>query len=378
MSNTRLVVVAICLLTLTGFTLAEDSAEDSLQQGLHFSDLYNWTAARPYLINARKMFEAKGDKRNALYAQLAAIRAGVDPIPLPERSYQLEQELSGNPILQSDRELRMYCLAVKGEIDGEIDNAAMRRDWTAVSKLAQDIGDAKWQYRALGQLGFADYYDGDLSGAQKKVAQALIGATAIKDVGGQIFFLSTTAQGMVLQGMNDQALLYADRAIALASATPDAGYPVIAEEARLLAMVRMGRIAAAQDELKKVLDRSDVQTSRGQLGELRRTVAKLAQIQGDIPAAISYMSQALEDEVSIDNRKVIPEFQSDLSDLYRVSGNLPKAEQLANDAATSAQAFGILPQVPGFLGVLAEIQIAQHKYVEADKPTTELLQFRMS
>jgi CHAT domain-containing protein len=50
-----------------------------------------------------------------------------------------------------------------------------------------------------------------------------------------------------------------------------------------------------------------------------------------------------------------------------VSGDLPKAEGLANDAATSAQRFGILPQVPGFLGVLAEIQIAQHKYVEADQ-----------
>ena len=44
----------------------------------------------------------------------------------------------------------MYCLAVKGEIDGEIDNAAMRRDWTEVSKLAQNLGNAKWQYRALG------------------------------------------------------------------------------------------------------------------------------------------------------------------------------------------------------------------------------------
>ena len=111
----------------------------------------------------------------------------------------------------------MYCLAVKGEIDGEIDNAAMRRDWTEVSKLAQELGNAKWQYRALGQLGFADFYDGDLPGAQKKVAEALIGATAIKDIGGQVFFLSATATGLVGQGMNDEALLYADRAIALAN-----------------------------------------------------------------------------------------------------------------------------------------------------------------
>ncbi len=236
-----------------------------------------------------------------------------------------------------------------------------------VSKLAQDLGNTKWQYRALGQLGFADFYDGDLPGAQKKVAEALIGATAIKDVGAQIFFLSTTAQGMVLQGMNDQTLVYANRAIALADATPDAGYPVIAEEARLMAMVKMGQIAAAQDELKKVLARPDVQNSHGQMAELKRTAAKLAQMQGDLPGAISYMNQALDDLLLIDSRKVIPEFQSDLSDLYRLSGNLPEAEEFANKAAASAQSFGILPQIPGYLGVLAEIQIAQHKYVQADQ-----------
>src|SRR5689334_8532722 len=92
-----------------------------------------------------------------------------------------------------DKELRMFCLVVKGELDGEIDSAAMRRDWTEVSSLAAELGNAKWRYRAQGQLGFADFYDGDLPGAQKNVAEALIGATTVKDIGGQIFYLSTTA-----------------------------------------------------------------------------------------------------------------------------------------------------------------------------------------
>ena len=136
MSKRRIIVVLICLLASAGSLFSEETPEANLQRGLYFSDLYNWTAARPYLIQARQLFEASGDKRNALYAQLAAIRAGAEPGPLPERSYKLAQELAANPILQSDLELRMYCLAVKGEIDGEIDNAAMRRDWTEVSKLA--------------------------------------------------------------------------------------------------------------------------------------------------------------------------------------------------------------------------------------------------
>ena len=367
MSKIRIIVVLICFLPAAVCSSAEDSPEALLQRGLYLSDLYNWTAARPDLIQAQQLFEASGDKRNALYAQLAAIRAGVNPIPLPERSYRLEQELAKNPILQSDRELRMYCLAVKGEIDGEIDNNAMRRDWTEVSELAQGLGNAKWQYRALGQLGFADYYDGDLPGAQKKVAEALIGATAIKDVGAQIFFLSTTAQGMVLQGMNDQALAYADRAIALAKATPDAGYPTIAEAMRLLALVKSGRGEAAEAELKQVMARPDVQNNHGAMAELSSTAATLAGMQGNVSAAIAYMTEALTHAQEIDAKKVIPEYQSKLSNLYRLSGNLPKAEELANQAATSAQSFGIVPEIPGFLGVLAEIQIAQHEYVQADQ-----------
>ena len=366
MSNTGIFVMLFCLLTAGVRVFSEDSPEATLQHGLYFSDLYNWTAARPYLTQAKQLFEASGDQRNALYARLAAIRAGAEPVPLPELSYHLAQELAANPILQSDQDLRMYCLAVKGEIDGEIDNAAMRRDWTEVNKLAHDLGNEKWEYRALGQLGFADFYDGNLPGAQKKVAEALIGATAIQDIGGQIFFLSTMAQGMVLQGMNDQTLMYADRAIALANSTPDAGYPVIAEEARLLALVNMGRTDAARAELTKVLARPDVHQSHGQMAELREKAAKLAQAQGDISGAIADMNQAISEAMLIDTRKIIPAFQSELSNLYRLKGNLPKAEELANQAAASAQSFGIVPQIPTFLGVLAEIQIAQQEYTEAD------------
>ncbi len=65
----------------------------------------------------------------------------------------------------------MFCLIVKGDFDGESDTPAMRHDWTEVASLAQALANTKWQYRALGQLGFVDFYDADLSGAQRNVAQ---------------------------------------------------------------------------------------------------------------------------------------------------------------------------------------------------------------
>src|SRR5713101_4407663 len=213
---------------------AEDMPETLLQRGLYVTDVYNWRAARPYFTRSQEMFEAAGDKRNALYAHLGAIRAGADPAPIPELSYKLDQELAANPLLQSDKELRMFCLIVKGDFDGESDTPAMRRDWTEVVSLARTMGNTKWEYRAQGQLGFADFHDGDLPSAQRNVAQALIGATKIDDIGGEIFYLSATAYGLTKQSMNDQAIQYADRAIAIADANPDCGYPIVAHQARLL------------------------------------------------------------------------------------------------------------------------------------------------
>ena len=216
-----LLVLTILVAASSSAVLADDTADTLLKRALYFSDLYNWRAARPYFTKSQQMFEAAGDKRNALYARLGAIRAGAEPAPLIKLSYMLDQELAANPLLQSDKELRMFCLIVKGDFDGESDTPAMRRDWTEVASLAQALGNTKWQYRAQGQLGFADFYDGDLPGAQRNVAQALIGATKAGDIGGQIFYLSTTASGLVLQGMNDQANQYAIRAIAIAEANPD-------------------------------------------------------------------------------------------------------------------------------------------------------------
>jgi hypothetical protein len=229
-SRILLLTLGLVAVTPRSVALAGDTADTLLQRALYLANLYNWRAARPYFVKSQQMFEAAGDKRNALYARLGAIRSGADPTPIPELSYRLDQELATNPLLQSDKELRMFCLIVKGDFDGESDTPAMRRDWTEVASLARAQGNTKWEYRAQGQLGFADFHDGDLPSAQRNVAQALIGATKTEDIGGQIFFLSATAYGLAKQAMNDQAIQYADRAIAIADANPDTGYPMVAHQ----------------------------------------------------------------------------------------------------------------------------------------------------
>jgi hypothetical protein len=67
----------------------------------------------------------------------------------------------------------MFCLNIKGDFHGEIDSSEMRRDWEEVRALAAKLGSAKWEYRAQAELGFADFYDGDVSASQRNVAAAL-------------------------------------------------------------------------------------------------------------------------------------------------------------------------------------------------------------
>lgn len=355
------ILVAFFLLALH----SQESPDAVLQRALHLADLYNWREALPFFEKAQHLFEKSGDKRNALYARIGVIRAARAPIPL--QSYKLEQELATNPILQKDDELRLFCLAAKGDLDGEVDPSAMQNDWTEALALARKLGISKWQYRSQGQLGFAAFYAGDLSGAQRNVAAALIEATKANDIGAQIFFLTATAVGLRSQSLNEQAIVYADRAIKLAAASPDTGYPAVAQQTRLLALLGLGRTSAAEAALRELLQRDDMRNSPYQIGRLLSTGSKIAQSRGDTSGAVSYLEQATQRARSVGNDRELAEYQSDLAELHMLSGNLSKAEELARQAADSSQAAGEVALIPRRLHMLAQVQISQKKYADADR-----------
>ena len=86
------------------------TAQDMLDHALHLADLYNWDDAGKDFAEAEKLFLAAGDQRNALYAKLGRIRSTVDQRALPTTAAQLASELDNNPLLQTDKQLRLFCL----------------------------------------------------------------------------------------------------------------------------------------------------------------------------------------------------------------------------------------------------------------------------
>src|SRR5258708_22352513 len=214
----------LCGLVCT-FAHAQATADDPavlLKQALRYGDLYNWADAAALFTQAEQLYSARGDSRNALYAHVGLIRSTMEQLSLPEVSEELGAELDKNSLLQSDKELRLFCLMVLGDIDGELDAAPMRRDWEAALKLAQALGDKKLENRASGELGFALFLEGDMTSARQKVAGALMGAMMLGDTGAQIRYLAAVGHAYVQLGSYDDALGDFDKALKIQAADPDA------------------------------------------------------------------------------------------------------------------------------------------------------------
>src|SRR5216684_12467 len=236
----------------------QPQAKEVFARALHLADLYNWADAAPAFTEAEQLFVAAGDQRNALYAKLGRIRSNIerDQHTFPSISAQLGDALDDDPLLQNDKELRMFCLIVKGDIDTETNTGAMRRDWEQVMKLAQDLGDSKWKYRALAQLSMAAFYDADLETARKNIGTALAAATTNGDVGGEIRSLTIIAGALLHTKMYEQSLTYVASANKIAAGAPDTGYQFTAQEMRIEALVGLGQLDTAQQAVDELLMRA--------------------------------------------------------------------------------------------------------------------------
>src|SRR6476661_5010255 len=106
------------------------SARSHLERGLRLARAYNWVDAAPNFVEAERLFVAERDDKGAYYARLGRIRSTMERGgPLPEVIFRLQGDLDSIPFLKSDPQIRIFCLIVKGDFDGESDHGAMARDW---------------------------------------------------------------------------------------------------------------------------------------------------------------------------------------------------------------------------------------------------------
>jgi CHAT domain-containing protein len=358
------------LIVCSSFVNAQQPhAKELLARALHLADLYNWADAAPAFTEAEHLFVSAGDQRNALYARLGRIRSNIEreQQTLPLVAAQLAEGLEDDPLLQNDRELRMFCFIVKGDIDTEINSGAMRHDSEQIQILAQDLRNTKWQYRALAQLGVAAFYDADLETARKNIGSALAAATKYGDSGAQIRFLTILANGLLRSKMYEQAFAYAENAIKIAAGTPDAGYQFTAQESRIQALVGLRQLDAAQGITDEVLTRAREARRTAHEATALILAADIAEARGDREAALAMLEQAISLGETAGLTRLLGGVYARAGEIYRRNGDLEKAERSAELVAEFTQASGDVWAVPQRLQAVAELQIAHGRYAEADR-----------
>ena len=261
----------------------------------------------------------------------------------------------------------MFCLIVKGDIDTETNTGAMKQDWEQVQSLASELGNTKWQYRALAQLGIAAFYDADLETARKDVGAALAAATKASDAGAQIRMLTILGNGLMESKMYEQALAYLENAIKLAAGTPDAGYQFTSQELRVDALIGLGRLDAAQQVAQEVLTHAKETRRNGPEATALGLAADVAEARNDRTAALAKLEQAIALSESSGFTRLLADIYGKAAEIHRANGDLEKAEHFAELSSASTQAIGDLWEVPQRLQTLAEIQVARARYEEADR-----------
>jgi hypothetical protein len=342
--------------------------KEILAHAIRFAELYNWDDAGPEFREAERLFLVAGDQRNTLFAKLGRIRSNSDngQESLLAIDAELEEALEDDPLLQSDKELRLFFFIVKGDIDTEINAGEMKRDWLEVQALAHELGNTKWEYRALAQLGIAAFYDADLETARKDAGGALIEATKAGDVGAQIRILTILASGLSESRMYQQALPLVDNAIKLASATPDAGHKFAAKELRVSFLIGLGQLDAAQKAVDELLLQAREAHKAAHEATIYGLAATIAEVRNDRHAVSEALHQAITLGEAAGLPRILAGVYTEAAEFYQASGDLENAEHFSDLSAAATQASGNLWLVPQHLRILAALQMARGKYSDAD------------
>jgi CHAT domain-containing protein len=347
---------------------AETNAVDLLRRADQFADLFNWSDAGPLYHQAAQLFDREGDLPNAKHAKLGEIRASMETLDLPETSDFLGRELD-SALLQSDLQLRLMCLIVKGDIDGEIDSGPAFADWTEALKTAQTLSDNRWESRARAELGFQQFLRGDSAAAMKAVAGALIYAHRTGDVGAQIRYLGAIGTGLALRQSSDQAIQYLDQAIGLAKKTPNAGYPFVAVAGKIQALINKREFGPALSLINEAKHEAETRRKNIKLAQLFLFEADIAMEQHHWPEAVRSLIRAAGLPGPRQSR-LFSECEMKLADVYRQQHDFRRAEAAAAAAVAATGGSSDIYLAPARLRTLAAVESALGRKAKAN----ELLQ----
>lgn len=211
---------ALTLVTAVGAAAQDQRDPDALvKEAERLAWLKAWTAAAPLYAEAERLFTARGDPRNALFARISHLRGKLPTLPIAEVSQQLDVYLD-NPLVQSDPRLRLRCLVIKGETDQDLDPTLAEASRREALTVAESLKDAGWVNRARGELGLVAFLQGNINQSVVALGQALKVAQATGDTASVVRWTTLFGHGYVQLGRPEEALDFYDRALRVAATVP--------------------------------------------------------------------------------------------------------------------------------------------------------------
>ncbi len=344
----------LLLLTIQVALQAGSQPADALQKADHYSDLYNWIDSAPFYQAA----DSRLPKRTPAEwpAHIGYLRATMETRSLPELSNYLANLLLTAPFT-SDLRLRLWCLGIKGDADGEMDSSSARADWQEAYTVAKQLNDKKWQSRALAEVGFEAYLQGDIATGRRNVAGATIVAHTNGDVGAEIRYLSAIGTGLAWNHAYTEAHSYFERALALAKNCPDCGYPYLTVAGQIETFLGERDYKNAQWWTRDSINHSFARGKAIKLTQAMLFDADIAlgrhQVEGAIQILLDTIKLAKHNQT-----KMLGDAEMKLADIYLQQQNLAVAERYADAALSHTSLTNDLFTAPARLEFTAHLEWA--------------------
>jgi len=270
------------------------------------------------------------------------------------------------PIVKSDQELRLWCLAAKGYTDLEINPVSAKRVWTEAQGIAHDLREPQWEARAQGELGFVAFLEGDSRRAAIMVGDAFLSAKASGDTGNQVRLLEMMGNGFNEAKRYGEALAFFERAIKTSRSNRDAGFPFMAYEGEAQALAAQGKISEAVDRLNQALTVARADQKRGHEAMILLSLGELALHLGDRQGAMNSLERAGQIAQKYDFYRTEAQSMIDLAGLYRDVGDLKSAEERATLGVEASIRVGDRYYLPRDLTALAELKAQRGATAQAE------------
>lgn len=323
-----------------------------------------WSAAEPQFIQAQKLFAARGDQRDALYAEVSAFRGALPRMSVPEASARLADYLE-HPLVQTDDRLRLRVLVIKGETDEDLDPTLAAESWRAAQTVAESLGDQAWANRARGELGLVAFLQGDVGGAVVGLGQALKVAQSNGDVSSLVRWQTLFGHGYVQLGRAEEALAFYDRALAAAATVPEIQFPVMTNVGRSNALIRLGRLEEADAVLAKAGEVASRLKALGYQAQLLSQRGMIANQRGQAVEAVARFGEALSLARAAGANRLIAEIALESARVQQQQKDVAGAQRSLREGLAAARGMEERFLLPRLLAATAELEAGRRRYTAA-------------